>query len=160
MKPVGHISGTSEDTWWSNKPPAANNPGFACGSTYVDEGFIKTLKRRLDPADSEKIVGAGLYGDGGHFVWTKDGMEVFKAFLPVKHGFTGTNTNLAEAVPLPRGMNIQDRADRGIHDGNLELTADDIREMFSFSVDKTLALIGAQISSLDNASPRCKVKVC
>ncbi|ERS97679.1 hypothetical protein HMPREF1624_05850 [Sporothrix schenckii ATCC 58251] len=140
MKPVGHIS------------------GFACGSTYVDEGFIKTLKRRLDPADSEKIVGTGMYGDGGHFVWTKDGMEVFKAFLPVKHGFTGTNTNLAEAVPLPRGMNIQDRADRGIHDGNLELTADDIREMFSFSVDKTLALIGAQISSLDNATPRRKVK--
>ncbi|CAK7208180.1 hypothetical protein SEUCBS140593_000086 [Sporothrix eucalyptigena] len=140
MKPVGHIS------------------GFACGSTNVDEGFIKTLKRRLDPADSEKIVGSGLYGDGGHFVWTKDGMEVFRAFLPVKHGFTGTNTNLIEAVPLPRGMNIQDRADRGIHDGNLELTADDIREMFSFSVDKTLALIGAQISSLDNATPRCKVK--
>ncbi|CAK7228219.1 hypothetical protein SCUCBS95973_006807 [Sporothrix curviconia] len=140
MKPVGHIS------------------GFACGSTNVDEGFIKTLKRRLDPVDSAKIVGAGLYGDGGHFVWTKDGMEVYRAFLPIKHGFTGTNTNLIEAVPLPRGMNIQDRADRGIHDGNLELTADDIREMFSFSVDKTLALIGAQISSLENSTPRYKVK--
>ncbi len=119
---------------------------------------MQLLKRRLSGPDSEKIVGSGPFGDGGHFVWTNEGMEVFQKFLPVKHGFTGNDSQLTQNVELPRSMNIEDNAKYRIRDGNLLLTVEDIRDMFKFSVDKTLALIGGQINSLESATPRLKVK--
>ncbi|KAK0706279.1 hypothetical protein B0T26DRAFT_726089 [Lasiosphaeria miniovina] len=120
--------------------------GGLCGAIFIDQAFIRWIEARTTgiTARSDEI------GTGGHYVLDPKGSTVFNRFEIMKRKFTGTEAN---TLTLPRGVAVNPSAANSVP-GLLQISADDMKSFFEFSVIKTIDLIGRQIASAANKRHR------
>ncbi|KAK3386605.1 hypothetical protein B0H63DRAFT_520692 [Podospora didyma] len=133
--------------------------GDKCGATEIDKSFDKFVEDRLGPEDWEKLTEADAPDrhTGGHSIVRPKLRTLHDRFEPIKHQYDGKDQKLAWPVQLPRGIGTIDNEERGILNGAIKVTADDLKEMFKYSVDRTLVLIGQAAAQIEIAQ-RLKVK--
>ncbi|KAL1801372.1 hypothetical protein ACET3X_001714 [Alternaria dauci] len=120
--------------------------GDQCGGSFVDRAFLKWLERRLGTQDFVNIVGCRSE-DVPHTSLSKKAARMLQDFtLEVKSGFSGTETN---HLRLPSPLNsIEEDEVRGICDGEITITPEDMIEMFEMPVRRTYELLGDQLNQL------------
>lgn len=117
--------------------------GDQCGGSFIDREFLQLLERRLGPADFLKIAGCRSEDIPRTSMTPKLGRMVQDFTLEVKSGFSGSETNF---LRLPTPLNaIEDDAARGITDGEIFISPDDMINMFDFSVRRIYELILGQL---------------
>ncbi|RYN41192.1 hypothetical protein AA0112_g2169 [Alternaria arborescens] len=120
--------------------------GDQCGGSFVDRAFLRWLERRLGTKDFVNIVGCRSE-DVSHTSLCKKAARMLQDFtLEVKSGFSGSETNHLR-LPSPLNSVEEDEA-RGIYDGEITITPEDMIEMFEMSVRRTYELLGDQLDQL------------
>ncbi|CAN9107961.1 unnamed protein product [Alternaria alternata] len=120
--------------------------GDQCGGSFVGRAFLKWLERRLGTKDFVNIVGCRSE-DVPHTSLCKKAARMLQDFtLEVKSGFSGSETN---HLRLPSPLNsIEEDEARGIYDGEITITPEDMIEMFEMPVRRTYELLGDQLDQL------------
>jgi molecular chaperone DnaK (HSP70) len=117
--------------------------GDQCGGSFIDRAFLRWLERRLGAADFEKIAGCRSEDIPRTSLTAKLGRMVQDFTLEAKSGFSGSETNF---LRLPAPLNaIEEDVLRGIADGEILITPDDMVEMFEFPIRRVYELILGQI---------------
>ncbi|KAK0705690.1 hypothetical protein B0H67DRAFT_389369 [Lasiosphaeris hirsuta] len=111
--------------------------GDYCGATFIDRAFLKWIESKITNIDMR----AQEHGTGGHFVHEAKRNTILDRFEKCKRQFTGTETNI---LTMPRGIQ-GDPAFTQLANGQLTITADDMRGFFRFSIQQTLDLIDRQV---------------
>ncbi|KAF1833755.1 hypothetical protein BDW02DRAFT_589443 [Decorospora gaudefroyi] len=117
--------------------------GDQCGGSFVERGFLKWLERRLGTADFVLIVGERSEDLPRTSLSTKLNRMVQDFILEAKSCFSGIETNFLR-LPVPLSS-VEDDEKRGIQDGEIKITADDMKEMFEFPLRRTYELLLEQI---------------
>ncbi|KAG9187462.1 hypothetical protein G6011_05333 [Alternaria panax] len=117
--------------------------GDQCGGSFVERGFLKWLERRLGTSDFVFIAGERSEDLPRTSLSPKLSRMVQDFVLEAKSGFPGTETNFLR-LPVPLSSVDDDEA-RGIQDGEIKITANDMKEMFDFPLRRTHELLTAQI---------------
>ncbi|CAA9962602.1 hypothetical protein P3342_002299 [Pyrenophora teres f. teres] len=117
--------------------------GDQCGGSFVERGFLKWLERRLGTADFMLIAGERSENLPRTSLSPKLSRMVQDFVLEAKSGFSGFETNFLR-LPIPLSS-IEDDESRGIQDGEIMITAADLREMFEFPLRRTYELLLGQI---------------
>ncbi|KAM7182876.1 hypothetical protein V8F20_012817 [Naviculisporaceae sp. PSN 640] len=128
--------------------------GGLFGATRVDEHFIKRfVPSRLSTDDYKKLLefdkGAERHGSGTHVVFSPGEQHMLSHFQIIKERFAGP-PNPGERsqdnwVDLPKGIGLEDDPQRGISQGRLRVTPENLVEIFQESVEGTLHLITEQL---------------
>ncbi|UPX15290.1 uncharacterized protein EKO05_0005744 [Ascochyta rabiei] len=126
--------------------------GDQCGGSFVERGFLKWLERRLGTADFVKVAGCRSDEIPRTSMSKKLGQMVQDFVLEAKSGFCGTETSYLR-LPTPLSA-VDDDESRGISDGEIVITSEDMQEMFEFPLRRTYELILGQIQQA-----RCSGKV-
>jgi len=117
--------------------------GDQCGGSFIDRAFLRWLERRLGTADFLKIAGCRSEDIPRTSMTAKLGRMVQDFTLEVKSGFSGSETNF---LRLPAPLNaIQDDRARGIMNGEIMISPEDMVEMFEFPIRRVYELILDQI---------------
>lgn len=117
--------------------------GSQCGGSFVERNFLKWLERRLGKEDFFLIAGTTSSDLPRTSLSSKLSRLVQDFIAEAKNGFSGVEDNF---VRLPSPLNsVQDDSSRGIEDGEIMITATDMKELFSFSLDRACELILEQI---------------
>ncbi|KAH3975901.1 hypothetical protein HBH98_042340 [Parastagonospora nodorum] len=117
--------------------------GDQCGGSFVERKFIQVLERRLGTEDFVKIAGARSDALPRTCLTPKMSKLVLQFILEGKASFTGSEK---KHIRLPWPFSgIEDDHDRGIHDGELVLTKEDLQEMFEFCLNRSYELIQEQL---------------
>ncbi|KAF8541822.1 hypothetical protein BDD12DRAFT_803390 [Trichophaea hybrida] len=116
---------------------AAIGTGAKCGSTFIDKSFKKWLNERLGETDYRKIRKERLMC----------GSRIMNEFEGLKMSFNGTKPQRSR-LSLPQELRIDDDESRKIEEGQILVTANDLREMFDPHVNRTLELIDGQIADI------------
>jgi len=117
--------------------------GDQCGGSFIDRAFLQWLERRLGAAHFFKIAGCRSEDIPRTSLTSKLGRMVQDFTLEAKSGFSGSETNF---LRLPAPLNaIEEDAARGIADGEVIITPDDMIEMFEFPVRRAQELVLGQI---------------
>ncbi|KAH7383281.1 hypothetical protein BKA66DRAFT_512128 [Pyrenochaeta sp. MPI-SDFR-AT-0127] len=116
--------------------------GDQCGGSFVDRAFLRWLERRLGTADFVKIAGCRSENVARTSLAKKAAIMLQDFTLEVKSGFSGSETNYLR-LPAPLSA-VEDDEARGISDGEITVTADDMHEMFEFSIRRTYELLTEQ----------------
>ncbi|KAF2130413.1 Hsp70 family protein [Dothidotthia symphoricarpi CBS 119687] len=117
--------------------------GDQCGGSFVDRGFMKWLERRLGTTDFVKIAGSRSEDIPRTLLSSKLSRMVQDFVLEAKSGFSGTETNYLR-LPVPLSA-IEDDESRGIVDGEIVITPEDMKEMFEFPLRRTYELLLEQM---------------
>jgi hypothetical protein len=117
--------------------------GHQCGGSFIDRAFLVWLERRIGAAHFFKIAECCSKDIPRTSLTPKLGRMVQDFTLDVKTGFSGNETNFLR-LPPPLSV-IEEDADRGISDGEILISPEDIIEMFEFPVRQTCDLIDGQI---------------
>ncbi|KAI8935133.1 hypothetical protein NX059_007727 [Plenodomus lindquistii] len=117
--------------------------GSQCGGSFVERGFLKWLERRLGKEDFFLIAGTTSDDLPRTSLSPKLSRMVQDFVLEAKNGFSGIEVNFVR-LPMPLSA-VEDDEKRGIQDGEIKITAADMKEMFSFSLDRTRELVLEQI---------------
>ncbi|KAL6707742.1 hypothetical protein ACN47E_003863 [Coniothyrium glycines] len=117
--------------------------GDQCGGTFVDRAFLRWLERRLGSVDFLKIAGARSEDLPRTSLAPKLGRMVQDFVLEAKSGFSDNETNFLR-LPVPLSA-IEDDEARGICDGEIEITPNDMKEMFEFPLRRTYELLLEQM---------------
>ncbi|KAH6886895.1 hypothetical protein B0T10DRAFT_490464 [Thelonectria olida] len=123
--------------------------GRKCGASYIDSNFLNVfLPRRLGQENFERVTKydlseSGQYGQGSNVSLNKNLQELLRRFLPIKHNFKGPGDQ-PERLALSGNMQLPNDPARGIIDGQLLITSDDLVEMYKSSVKGTIGLIWDQ----------------
>jgi molecular chaperone DnaK (HSP70) len=125
---------------------AAVGAGDKCGSTFIDRNFRKWLTTKLGEGVMKEIPEAKL----------GPGSRISREFEAIKVSFTGAATKSYVAVPTDAG--IMDDLAKGIDDGELLVTEEDLMEMFDPCVDRTLELIDEQAAAVVATGNTVKVQ--
>ncbi|KAK3315478.1 hypothetical protein B0H66DRAFT_577277 [Apodospora peruviana] len=125
--------------------------GDNCGATCIDRSFEKHVEDRLGQEDWDKLTDASAqdHATGGHSIVKPKLRMLHSRFEAIKHGFDGKDQKLGFPVQLPRGIGAEDKPEKGILNGAIKITTEDLREMFKYSVDKTLFLIGQAATQIE-----------
>ncbi|EAA33990.2 hypothetical protein GE21DRAFT_3741 [Neurospora crassa] len=117
--------------------------GDNCGATCIDRAFEQFIEQKLGPEDWEKLIetDAQDQATGGHSIIKPKLRMLHGRFEGIKHQFDGKDQKLGFPIQLPRGIGTTDDEERGIMNGAIKITVDDLKTMFKHSVDKTLVLI-------------------
>ncbi|KAF3910447.1 hypothetical protein ABW20_dc0107046 [Dactylellina cionopaga] len=111
--------------------------GGKCGSSYIDEAFLKFLHEKIGPSFANESI------------WSKKdigrGSSLMKTFDSIKKSF-GQTTNDVWFVELP--VSVEDNEEAGIMDNELELTADDVKNLFDPVVANVIALVKEQVDAI------------
>ncbi|KAK6532387.1 hypothetical protein TWF281_006576 [Arthrobotrys megalospora] len=115
--------------------------GGKCGSSYIDEAFIKLLRQKIGPQfDNDRI-------------WNKKdisrGSALMKTFDSIKRSF-GQTTNNVWYIELP--VSVDDDEANGILENELEFTEQDLKQLFDPVVDKVVNLVKSQVTSIHSAN--------
>jgi molecular chaperone DnaK (HSP70) len=116
--------------------------GDQCGGSFVDRAFLLWLERRLGTAHFIKIAGCRAEDIPRTSITAKLGRMVQDFTLEVKSGFSGHETNFLR-LPPPLNVIEEDEA-RGISDGEIRITPNDMFEMFELPIRRTCELILGQ----------------
>ncbi|KAK7178147.1 hsp70 protein-like protein [Paraphaeosphaeria sporulosa] len=128
--------------------------GDQCGGSFIDRAFIQWLERRLGATHFLKIAGCHSEDVPRTSLTPKLGRMVQDFILEAKTGFSGKETNF---LRLPSPLNaIEEDVARGISDGEILITPEDMTAMFEPSIRKTCDLIDGQIKQAQQTS---KVKL-
>ncbi|KAJ4329945.1 hypothetical protein N0V87_010430 [Didymella glomerata] len=128
--------------------------GDQCGGSFIDRAFIQWLERRLGATHFFKIAGCHSEDMPRTSLTPKLGRMVQDFILEAKTGFSGNETNF---LRLPAPLNaIEEDAARGISDGEILITPEDMIKMFEPPIRKTCELIDGQIKQAQQTS---KVKL-
>jgi len=136
--------------------------GDTCGAALIDTSFEKLVKDRLGAEDWEKLNSITSPGNttGGHKVVQPGLQMLLQRFKPVMHMFDGEvrDPDLKWPIQLPRGIGETDDEERGILNGALVFTADDVRAMFAQSVEKTIVLLSQMVTQIKFSTKHPKLK--
>jgi hypothetical protein len=128
--------------------------GDQCGGSFIDRAFIQWLERRLGATHFFKIAGCHSEDIPRTSLTPKLGRMVQDFTLEAKTGFSGNETNF---LRLPSPLNaIEEDAARGISDGEILITPEDMIDMFEIPIRKTCDLIDGQLKQAQQTS---KVKL-
>jgi molecular chaperone DnaK (HSP70) len=128
--------------------------GDQCGGSFIDRAFIQWLERRLGAIHFLKIAGCHSEDIPRTSLTPKLGRIVQDFTLEAKSGFSGNETNF---LRLPAPLNaIEEDAVRGISDGEISITPEDMIDIFEPTIQKTYDLIDGQIKQAQQSS---KVKL-
>ncbi|KAK3343427.1 hypothetical protein B0T25DRAFT_464384 [Lasiosphaeria hispida] len=111
--------------------------GDYCGATYIDRAFLEWIESKITNIDMR----AQEHGTGGHFVHEAKRNTILDRFEKCKRQFTGTETNI---LTMPRGIQGDPNFTQ-LANGQLTITAGDMKGFFSFSIKQTLDLIDRQV---------------
>lgn len=117
--------------------------GDQCGGSFIDRAFLRWLERRLGAADFFKLAGCRSEDVSRTSLTSKLGRLVQDFTLEAKSGFSGSETNFLR-LPAPLNAIEEDEA-RGITDGEIVITPNDMIEMFDFPVRRIYELVLDQI---------------
>ncbi|KUJ12158.1 uncharacterized protein LY89DRAFT_688619 [Mollisia scopiformis] len=120
-----------------------NITGDKCGGTFIDKAFLDFLAPRLANLD----IDPETVGTGGHMVFKPRSRVLLERFERIKHAFTGTGD---ASLTLPRGTKVVAGYEDSIVNGVLTLTEQDLKKMFSKSVNGTLGLLQRQMTRVMN----------
>ncbi|KAL8366165.1 hypothetical protein RB595_004779 [Gaeumannomyces hyphopodioides] len=134
-----------------------NPQGEQCGASQVDRCFLNDfLPARLGGQDYARLMGLRAdeeqHGYGTHYVLGRGQIMMLEKFESIKHNFAGRaqrQPQLDNALQLPPDLGIQNDPERGIRNGLLIISAADLEDMFSGSVQGTINLIEKQLVQLD-----------
>ncbi|RVD85378.1 uncharacterized protein DFL_003702 [Arthrobotrys flagrans] len=114
--------------------------GAKCGSSYIDEGFLQLLRRKIGPAfDNDRIWNKKDIGRGS---------SLMKTFDSIKRSFGQTNNDVW-FIELP--AEVADDEENGIVDNELEFTAEELKALFDPVVDNVVRLVRDQVDCIHNA---------
>ena len=125
---------------------AAVGSGDKCGSTFIDRNFRKWLTAKLGEEAVKKIPEEKL----------GTGSRISREFEAIKTSFTGATRKWS--LPIPNEAGVKDDPAKGIDDGELLVTAEDLMEMFDPCVDRTLELIDEQAAAVVATGNTVKVE--
>ncbi|KAI1684350.1 hypothetical protein KJE20_06855 [Pyrenophora tritici-repentis] len=117
--------------------------GDQCGGSFVERGFLEWLERRLGTADFMLIAGDRSENLPRTSLSPKLSRMVQDFVLEAKSGFSGVETNFLR-LPIPLSS-VEDDEARGIQDGEIMITANDMKKMFEFPLRRTYELLLGQI---------------
>jgi hypothetical protein len=117
--------------------------GHQCGGSFIDRAFLKWLEGRIGATYFLKIAGCGSEDIPRTSLTPKLGRMVQDFTLDAKTGFSGNETNFIR-LPTPLSA-IEEDTTRGISDGEILITPEDMIEMFGFPIRQTCDLIDGQI---------------
>ena len=124
--------------------------GHEYGGSFIDCAFLEWLERRIGETHFLKIAGCRSEDIPRTSLTPKLGRMVQDFTLEAKTRFSGNETNF---LRLPAPLNaIEEDTTRGISDGKILVTPEDIIEMFKFPIEQTSALIDVQIREARKAS--------
>ncbi|KAK4135768.1 hypothetical protein BT67DRAFT_260133 [Trichocladium antarcticum] len=126
--------------------------GDSCGATCIDQHFEQFAEDRLGPEDWDKLIEIDVqdqHSAGGHSIVRPKLRRIQEKFQPIKHQFDGSDSKLAWPVQLPRDIGSVEDEDRGLSNGTLKITADDLKSMFHDSVERTLYLIEQAVGLIE-----------
>ncbi|KAB5585602.1 hypothetical protein GE09DRAFT_1166380 [Coniochaeta sp. 2T2.1] len=137
--------------------PVGYITGDKCGATFIDKSFEDFLEQRLGKEDWKKLKKEGSRdaGAGGHTLMNDKMRQLHKQFEAIKHEFKGDSA-LAKTITLPTGIGTIDNEEMGIVNGTIRITADDLKQMFKASVDRTLILVAGQITQIELSKKRVR----
>ncbi|KAH7083206.1 Hsp70 family protein, partial [Paraphoma chrysanthemicola] len=119
--------------------------GAECGGSFVDRAFLEWLEKRLGSTDFFKIAGCRAE-EVPLTSLNKKAARMLQAFrLGAKGGFSGTETNFLQ---LPHPLSAIDDEGRGMSDGDIKITPDDMKAMFDKPVRLTYKLITEQLKQV------------
>ncbi|KAJ8113126.1 hypothetical protein OPT61_g4676 [Boeremia exigua] len=117
--------------------------GDQCGGSFVDRAFFKWLEMKLGTMDFLKISDYRSDNMPRTSLPKKLARMLQDFTLEVKSGFSGTETNFIR-LPSPL-FSLPDDEGRGIHEGEIKITAEDMISMFEFPLRRTYELLGEQL---------------
>ncbi|RMZ73776.1 Hsp70 family chaperone [Pyrenophora seminiperda CCB06] len=116
--------------------------GAQCGGSFVERSFLEWLERRLGTADFVLIAGERSEELPRTSLSSKLGKMVQDFVFEAKSGFSGVETTFLR-LPFPLSS-IEDDEIRGIQDGEIMITPDDMEGMFAFCLARTYELLREQ----------------
>ncbi|KAH7625276.1 hypothetical protein B0T09DRAFT_352661 [Sordaria sp. MPI-SDFR-AT-0083] len=127
--------------------------GDNCGATCIDRAFERFIEHKLGQEDWDKLMETDSQDQatGGHSIIKPKLRMLHGRFEGIKHQFDGKDQKLGFPIQLPRGIGTTDDDERGIMNGAIKITVDDLKAMFKHSVDKTLVLIGKAATQIQIA---------
>ncbi|XPS69306.1 hypothetical protein M3J09_001584 [Ascochyta lentis] len=117
--------------------------GDQCGGSFVDRAFLKWLEHKLGTTDFLKISDCRSENMPRTSLSKKLSRMLQDFILEVKSGFSGTETSYLR-LPNPLGSIEEDEL-RGIRDGEIMITPEDMISMFDFPLRRTYELLGDQL---------------
>ncbi|KAI4710800.1 hypothetical protein J4E89_004390 [Alternaria sp. Ai002NY15] len=116
--------------------------GDQCGGSSVDRAFLRWLEGRIGTADFFKIAGCRSE-EVKYTSLEKRAATMLQQFTSgPKAGFSGTESYI---MPLPFPLSkIEDDEARGISDGEIQITTEDMESMYEKSLARTYKLIAHQ----------------
>ncbi|KAF3034581.1 hypothetical protein E8E12_002063 [Didymella heteroderae] len=117
--------------------------GDQCGGTFVDRAFLQWLERRLGTEDFIKIAGCRSEQIPRTMLPKKAARMLQNFIMEIKGGFSGSESYPLE-LPSPMSS-IEDDPERGIEDGEIKITSEDLESMFDMPVRKTYELLSKQL---------------
>ncbi|KAJ4361459.1 hypothetical protein N0V95_001876 [Ascochyta clinopodiicola] len=127
--------------------------GDQCGSSFVDQAFVRFLERRLGPDDFQKLAGCRSEDVSRTSLPPKLSQMVRRFALDVKGLFTGNEVHFFLGLPYLL-RNCENK--KGISDGELIITPDDMRQMFDSALRRTYELLLDQIQQAQCNGVRLK----
>ncbi|KAK6501249.1 hypothetical protein TWF481_009090 [Arthrobotrys musiformis] len=119
---------------------AAIGTGEKCGSSYIDEAFLRLLRKKIGPQFDDSRI------------WNKKdigrGSALMKTFDSIKRSF-GQTTNDVWFIELP--VDVEDDEPNGIMENELEFTATELQQLFDPVVNQVVALVEDQVSIIEGA---------
>ncbi|KAH3949858.1 hypothetical protein HBH53_083220 [Parastagonospora nodorum] len=122
---------------------ATTGSGDQCGGSFVERGFLKWLERRLGTTDFVAIAGDRSEDLPRTSLLPKMSRMLQDFVFEAKSGFSGSEINFLR-LPAPLNGIEEDHA-RGIVDGEIMITPDDMQEMFEFPLRRTYELLQDQM---------------
>ncbi|KAF3006488.1 hypothetical protein E8E13_004272 [Curvularia kusanoi] len=117
--------------------------GDQCGGSFVDRAFLKWLEMKLGTHNYLKISACRSEDMPRTSLSSKLARMLQDFTLEVKSGFSGTETN---HIRLPYPLNsMKSNKARGISEGELRITPEDMITMFEFPLRRTYELLGEQL---------------
>ncbi|PVI00348.1 Hsp70 family protein [Periconia macrospinosa] len=128
--------------------------GDQCGGSFVERGFLTWLEKKLGVDDFVKIAGNKAQDLPRIALPAKMGKLIQKFTQDAKSGFSGTEEAWL-GLPHPLGQ-IEEDEQRGISEGEIHLTSDDMIEIFEMPLEKTRKLLSEQIKQAEMNDTKLK----
>ncbi|KAL1604233.1 hypothetical protein SLS59_004027 [Nothophoma quercina] len=117
--------------------------GDQCGGSFVDRVFLRWLEIKLGTIDFLKISECRSENMPRTSLSKKLARMLQDFTLEIKSGFSGTETSY---IRLPNPLSsIDEDESRGIREGEIQITPEDMISMFEFPLRRTYELLGDQL---------------
>ncbi|KAH8723592.1 Hsp70 family protein [Phaeosphaeriaceae sp. PMI808] len=127
--------------------------GDQCGGSFVDRAFFQWLETRLGETDFVRIAGCRNKDLLRTSITPKLSKMLLDFISEIKHGFSGDETNF---LRLPSFLGNLEDPTRGIVDGEIEVTPNDMVRMFEYTLRRIYELIQDQIVQARHAGVAIK----